>query len=111
MKLTLKSLINLKDARIINILTTNNYIPGFCDTCDYGAVYVQEILFEFDDDRVIKLKIDGKLSCFVSVENIIRFLNNSLDELSKMVYKEFKEYITERLNNEKCLTDIHYNRI
>ena len=83
--------IPLYDTDIVNLEVTEAYIPGNCETCDYGQNYIQDIRFEAADDRSFALKFENPNSYPISVSEFTQLILNNLERYREMDYTEFKE--------------------
>lgn len=84
-------LIPLSDTDIINLEVKEAYIPGNCETCDYGQNYIQDIRFEAADDRSFALEFENPNSYPISVTEFTQLLLNNLERYRELDYTEFKE--------------------
>lgn len=82
--------IPLNDTNIVNLAVTETYQPGYCETCDYGQRYLQDIRFEADDDRSFAIEFEDASYYPVSVAEFTQLILNNLDRYRDMDYVDFK---------------------
>lgn len=82
--------IPLNDTNIVNLAVTETFIPGTCDTCDFGQNYLQDIRFEADDDRSFAIEFEDSDYYPVSVSEFTQLILNNLDRYRDMDYVDFK---------------------
>lgn len=82
--------IPLNDTNIVNLAVTETFIPGTCDTCDFGQNYLQDIRFEADDDRSFAIEFEDSGYYPISVSEFTQLILNNLDRYRDMDYVDFK---------------------
>ena len=82
--------IPLNDTNIVNLAVTETYQSGYCDTCDIGQNYLQDIRFEAEDDRSFAIEFEDGDYYPVSVSEFTQLILNNLDRYRDMDYIDFK---------------------
>lgn len=82
--------IPLNDTNIINLAVTETYQSGYCDTCDIGQNYLQDIRFEAEDDRSFAVEFEDSSYYPISVSEFTQLILNNLDRYRDMDYVDFK---------------------
>lgn len=97
-----KALITLKDNEIIDIRIESDYQRGYCDTCDFGSVYIQTINFVTRDCDWVTFEVEDHYGYKFDEAKLMYFLTNNLDKFKEMTRVEFFELI-DRLFKENPL--------
>lgn len=84
-------LIELKDDLIVDIKIESNYHRGFCETCDFGSVYVQTIEFVTRSYICETFEVEEEGGYRFSEAKLMYFLTNNLDKFEEMTREEFFE--------------------
>ena len=95
-------LIKLLDDKVMNIATYHSFTPGSCSTCDFGSMYVQTIIVEFEDGSKVYYEIENEYGYALSEAKLMRFFTNNLENFAQMTRAEFCAFL-KRL--EECSRD------
>lgn len=87
--------LKLKDGAILKIDTSDSYSSG-CSTCNYGAVYTNDIDIIFTKYR-LNIVIDDYNGYGLSVGDIICFFGKNIDKIPTKSEYEFIELFKEFL--------------
>ena len=90
------ALIELLDDRIIDIKTDSEFFPGYCETCDFGQMFVQSITVMFEDGDTFTCRIENESECLCDEGNMIKFFTNNVETFANMSRDEFCDLL-ERL--------------
>lgn len=83
-------MIKLKNFEIIDIDVEKYFEMGDCDTCDYGSMYVDEMLFTLKEGGCIFFKLSHEEKpCGFSYGELMRFILVNLDEFKNKTVDEF----------------------
>lgn len=86
-------LIKLKDTEIVSIECDNHYSPGYCDTCDIGESFINEVNFTTKDGDEFVVCFVGDIDYMISEAKLIRVLLANLDKFETMTFDEFKQFM------------------
>lgn len=99
-------LLKMKDGGIKNIRSDRDYEKGYCDTCEFGSLYVS--LFEIVLSKyriVIKASLDY---CFpLSEGHLMKIMLNNVDVIKKMTEEDFALWLKLEFQKEVD-TEIDY---
>lgn len=88
-----EALIKLKDTSIVQIECDHDYSPGYCDTCDIGESYINEVLFTSSEGDEFTVCFVGDFDYMISEAKLIRVLLANLDKFEEMTFEEFKQFM------------------
>ena len=86
-------LIALKDVEIVAIECDHHYSSGYCDTCDIGESFINEVNFTTKDGDEFTVCFVGDFDYMISEAKLIRVLLANLDKFEEMTFDEFKQFM------------------
>lgn len=87
------ALIKLLDNNVTGIVTDHYFTPGFCETCDFGSMYVQTITVEFEDGDKISYEIKNEYGYTLDEAKLMLFFTNNLENFAQMTRSEFCAFL------------------
>ena len=88
-----ESLIKLKDTSIVQIECDQDYSGGYCDTCDIGESYINDVEFTTSEGDEFTVCFVGDFDYMISEAKLIRVLLANLDKFEEMTFDEFKQFM------------------
>lgn len=85
------TLIQLNDDRVTRIEIDSSYRPSTCDTCDYGKVYIQNLILTFEKNGVARYEFKDSEDYAFNETRMMFFLTNNIDQFKEMSFKEFNQ--------------------
>lgn len=89
----------LVDGGIIDIDSDSQYYSGNCDTCDYGAEYVDYFRFTLTK-KVINIEARDTFERVLSEGLMMRLMLNNVDLIREFTEEEFCDWLENELLKE-----------
>ena len=84
-----QELIKLLDDKVMSIVTDQDYVRGFCETCDFGSMYVQTITVTFEDGDKVTYEFENNYEYALNEAKLMRFFTNNLENFAQMTRYDF----------------------
>ena len=92
-------LLELKDGGIEKFNTESDYQKGYCDTCEFGSLYLRYFSIETTKYEM-QVKASAEYYTPLSEGYLMKIMLNNVDVIKNMTESEFIEWINEEFEKE-----------
>lgn len=88
-------ILKLKDGGIKKI-KTDTECERYCDTCDYGTLYIFEIYIEMEKHR-IKIETNREHEYSISESDLFKIIISNIEKIQEMTEKAFYLWLIDEI--------------